>query len=293
MRRLLLAPLIAAGWAGQGEAACSVSAESVTPISAVLYDPFSPVQQTIDLNLRLRNSGDSCVARLYLRPGSGQTDLASGADRLRYRLDGESGGGLAQAAELGPFTVRMPADGTADLLVRAIIAPQQIVPPGAYGDELALRGDTDAGGDIDLSRRVLRLRAEVPARAEMSISGTAAAGLTAADLAPVSIDFPNAATGQTERVFVNVWSNGSVMVSLSSDNGGLLRHVQDVQLPPIPYSARFNGQPLALGTVSAFRETPPMTLAGGSYELAVTLGDTAKKFAGRYRDVISVSVDQN
>jgi hypothetical protein len=127
----------------------------------------------------------------------------------------------------------------------------------------------------------------------MSISGTSAPPFSSHDMAPASIDFGTARSGATERVFVNVWSNGSVNVTLESANKSVLKLVDNESLPAISYAARFDGAPISLATPYLVQRTPPLSTTGASYELAVTLGDVSNKFAGRYRDVVTVTVNQN
>ena len=134
----------------------------------------------------------------------------------------------------------------------------------------------------------------VPARAEMSISGTAAPPFSSHSMAPASIDFGEAVTGAAQRVFVNVWSNGSVAITLSSENQGVLRHETNPSLTPIGYSGDVRWPSLSIwerrSASGALRRS---SLAGASYPFAVDVGHVAGHFAGRYKDVVTVNVDQN
>jgi hypothetical protein len=286
--------LAAFGAATPAFAACELAGASSPASAHVTYDPFSPAQRMLEFTLTVRNEGTAgCQARLYLRPLTGAATLVHNGNRLLLQFDGQRGTGSAQAGELDPFVTMVPAGGRADIAVRAILPAQQVVPPGLYSGTFQLRGDAEDGTMFMTGASGVVFEANVLARAEMSISGTAAVNVSAASMAPAALEFPNARTGQSERVFVNVWSNGSVVVSLTSRNGGVLRHTGQDALPTIAYTASFHGRPLALGAVSTFEETPPLSLSGASYELNVTLGDVANRYAGRYRDVITVTVDEN
>lgn len=272
---------------------CEVGARPGTAAQDV-YDPFSPANTVLTFEILATNAGDKdCNVRFYVAPLGGELVLNSDGHALGYRVEAPRAAGGPEANEHGPFTARVPAGGTSTIQARFTVPAQQVVPRGDYEGQLLLRGRTEgnepvafAGGDP-----VLRLR--VQPRVEMSISGTAAASYAEHDMAPASIDLGVAQTGESGRVFVNVWSNGSVLVTLDSQNNGVLRLVEDESLPPIDYLATFDGQRISLATPHAVQRTPPMSIRGSSYELAVTLGDVSGKFAGQYKDVITVTVDQN
>jgi hypothetical protein len=175
------------------------------------------------------------------------------------------------------------------LLVPAL----QVVPRGDYLGQLEVRGIGEGNEPVTIGGGSSALRIVVPGRVEMSISGSAAAPFSDHGMAPASIDFGEAVTGAMQRVFVNVWSNGSVAVTLDSENHGKLLHTADPSLRPIPYTARFDGVPVGLAAPFTVQRSPPASLSGASYPLAVTLGDVTGRFAGRYKDVITVTVDQN
>jgi hypothetical protein len=280
--------------AAPAAAECNLSAAPAAPLVHVTYDPFGPTQQVLDLSVQLRNSGDEpCQARLYVRPSAGQLVLESSGDRLNMRLEGQEGAGAAQAGEFGPYVITLAPAQSTTLLVRAVVPPQQVVPRGTYTGDFALRLEDGDGREISLAGGGVRLQANVLARTEMSISGSSAARLAGGGMAPSGIAFGAAHSGQTERAYVNVWSNGSVTVSLSSENGGVLKLIDNPALPPIRYSTRFDGSDLSLEAPASLVRTPPMTVGGASYELALTLGDIARNFAGQYQDVITVTVTPN
>lgn len=294
----LILRLVFAGFAvfaaSAAGAACALSGTTTSPSVVVTYDPFSPAQTVLDFSVRLRNTGDDgCLARLYLRPTNGRQSLESAGGFLDFRLDGQDGAGSGQAGEIGPFVVQVLAGQSADIAVRATLAPQQIVPRGIYGNELTLRAEDEQGNAVNLAGGTVRLQANTLARTEMSISGSTQGSLSAAGLAPASINFGEARSGQTERVFVNVWSNGPVSVTLASENDGVLRLIGNPTLTPIPYKARFDGSDVSFAAPVTVVRSPPMALSGASYELALTLGDVARNFAGLYRDVVTVTVNQN
>ncbi|QNQ07723.1 hypothetical protein [Sphingomonas alpina] len=291
----LLAALVAITAAARAEATCTVTGRTVTPVVSLTYNPFAPSNEVADINVELSNSGDTaCTVRLFARPSTGGSSLLSGADRLLYRVDNGGAGGGGEAGEIGPFSLTIGARQQRMVGIHIIIPAQQIMPRGLYRTDLALRLVDDANGELALISPNASLNVAVPARIEMNISGAAARGSGGPlSMAPASINFGEAHSGQSERVFVNIWSNGSVTVALSSENGGVLRHMENATLPPISYSTRFDGQPINLRSPVALTRNPPATLSGGAYELAVTLGDIRRNYAGQYKDVITVSISEN
>lgn len=272
---------------------CDLQAQVGAGAQAV-YDPFASVETILNVTVRVTNDTDeACQARFYIAPVGGDLRLASGADDLSYRIDAPRGGGAGVPEERGPFLIRVPANSNASLDIPLIVPALQVVPRGDYLAQVEVRGIAEGNQPVRIGSGSAPLRVVVPARVEMSISGTAAPPFSDHSMAPASIDFGEAVSGATERVFVNVWSNGSVAVTLSSDNHGVLRHQGDASLPPIPYTARFDGAPVGLGAPFTVQRMPPASLAGASYPLALTLGDVSSKFAGRYKDVITVAVVQN
>lgn len=279
-------------WANGND--CHLTARPISGGALATYDPFSPVNTVITLDLEVRNNADhACNARFYVAPRDSLLKLHNGTSSLIYRVDGAHTGGSPLPNGWGPFNAHTPAHGTDTVHVQFTIQPQQIVPRGIYTSELTIAGIGEANRPVDVTGDGAILRAKVPSKVDMSISGTAASSLPSGHMAPASIDFGIMHTGDVGRVFVNVWSNGSVTISLDSANHGVLRHVANPALPPIPYSATFDGAAINLAGVYSAQRTPPASLAGASYPLVVTLGDVSHKFAGKYRDVITVNVNQN
>ncbi|QNA82978.1 hypothetical protein G4G27_02320 [Sphingomonas sp. So64.6b] len=292
----LLAALVAITAATQAEAACAVTGRTISPVVSLTYNPFAPSSEIADINVEITNTGNAaCTVRLFARPSTGGSSLISGSDRLLYRFDNGGGaGGGGEAGEIGPFSLTVGAGQQRMIGIHVVIPAQQIVPRGLYKTDLALRLVGHAEGPLTLTGGIASLNVAVPARIEMNISGAAAGGNTGPlSMAPASINFGEAHGGQTERVFVNIWSNGSVNVAMSSENGGVLRHMENAALPPISYSARFDGQQVDMRAPVLLTRSPPATLSGGAYELALTLGDIKHNYAGQYKDVITVSISEN
>lgn len=289
---LALSLTAAPAWATGND--CDLSARPIGGGALVSYDPFSPINTVITLDLEVRNDADhACNARFYVAPRDSRLQLHYGTSALNYRMDGAQTGGSPLPNGWGPFNAHPPAHGTDTVHVQFTIQPQQIVPPGIYTSELTIAGIGEASRPVVVTGDGAILRAKVPSKVDMSISGTAASSLPIGHMAPASIDFGIAHTGDVGRVFVNVWSNGPVTISLDSANHGVLRHVVNPAVPPIPYRATFDGAAINLSATYSAQRTPPASLVGASYPLVVTLGDVSHKFAGKYRDVVTINVNQN
>ena len=273
---------------------CDLSASVSAASLQTTYDPFAPQTTVLTLQITGQNTGNQqCNAQFFVAPEDGTLLVHGSAGMLTYQIDGANGGGNQRPNERGPFQLHVPAGGSQSVSVQFRIPAQQIVPRGDYSTRLLVRGRSQANEPVTIAGDSPLLTISVPSRVEMSISGTSAPPFSAHAMAPASINFPNAQTGQTGHVFVNVWANGAVSVELSSENHGLLRHLQDGSRTPISYSATFDGGSFPLTSVYRVQRTPPMNLQGASYELAVTLGDTTHSFAGAYKDTITVDVSGN
>lgn len=279
-------------WANGND--CHLTAQPLGGGALASYDPFSPVNTVITLDLKVSNDTvHACNGRFYVAPRDSLLKLHNGTTSLIYRVDAAHTGGGPLPNGWGPFNAHVPTHGSDILHIQFTVQPQQIVPRGSYTSELTIAGVSEANRPIEVTGDGAILHAKVPSKVDMSISGTAASSLPSGHMAPASIDFGIMHTGEVGRVFINVWSNGSVTISLESANHGVLRHVANPALPPIGYSATFDGAPINLAGIYSAQRAPPATLMGASYPLVVTLGDVSHKFAGKYRDIITVSVNQN
>jgi hypothetical protein len=271
---------------------CALSADTGS-IEQVPYDPFSAAATFADLRIPLRNDGsEACEALVYVAPLDGAPELRSGQHSLRYRDQGSQGAGT-RAGELGPYSVRVLGQASETVSVPVIIDPNQVVPRGLYSGDLRVRAVSASGEPLALSLPIVTLRAEVPARVEMGVSGTATRILPQGRMAPPAVDFGIIEPGETERVFVNVWSNSSVSISISSENGGELRRDGRELGSPIRYRTSFDGQSVSLSAPHLTQRTPPLTIDGASYELAFTILPGGGQYAGVYRDIVTVTVNEN
>jgi len=271
------------------QAACELTIDPVTAVSRT-YDPFSAVETQLPFRIVARNTGDqTCQADLFLKPDGGRLALAGPGGDLRYGF--ERPGGLLSGASMGPVRILVGPGESSTTEFDAVIAAGAVIAPGSYASDIAF--DVMEADGRTITDRKIALAATVSARAQMSISGVSAPSRSSIGQAPPTIDFGLLETGETRSVFVNVWANTSVRVTLSSQNHGLLRAEAAPGAPGIGYSVTFDGAAVNLGGVAAVDRTPPMTSSGASYPLAVTIGNVEGRYAGRYSDIITVTVDNS
>jgi spore coat protein U-like protein len=106
------------------------------------------------------------------------------------------------------------------------------------------------------------------------------------------MDFGILETDESQRIYLQVRANTTVAIELSSENEGVLKLDGAPGAAPIEYSLTFDGE---RGSGSSWRtsRTPPLTLAGASYPIDVQIGAVEGRFAGRYRDTVTITVIPN
>ncbi|WP_122465030.1 hypothetical protein [Brevundimonas lutea] len=277
--------LAAAAVASPTLSACpGATVASASPVLQ-LYDPFSPSPTQLAFDVVIRNpDAQGCSVDLMLQPDGGVLKLGGAIDYGFVQP-----GGLASGALVGPVTVQVPAKGEQTVSFVAELPVGAVVSPDTYQQRLGLT--VSSGGVPIVTDRAISLSTLVPARSQMSISGVSSPGRGSLGMAPPSIDFKTLETGENARVFINVWANTSVQVTLTSDHGGVMQHEDGPQLPSVPYSVTIDGEARSLAGPATIGRNPPMSLSGASYPLVVTVGDVSGRYAGRYQDVITVSVN--
>jgi len=253
---------------------------------SVTHEPFGATPTQMSFSVGVRNDGDeSCLASLYLLPREGQPLLSDGRHSLPYIV--RSPAGLGGGGELGPATITVPAGELRSVQIDAEI-PAGFAAPGNYVGEVGLRLNRDR--DL-IAQSTVVLHAAVPPRVQMSISGTRSRERGTIAAGPALMDLGTLRDGSAATVFVNVWTNSSVRVSIQSENGGVLRLVDNPRLPSIPYVVSFAGESGSLAAPMLAVRSPAETSDGDSYPLSVIVPTIGARFAGTYRDVLTVSVD--
>ena len=260
----------------------------------VPYDPFDG--QSADARMRVFAEGVPPGAILTAEPAAGAPLVftAPGAV-LPYRL--ATGDGPNAGANTGPDDrVSVPltaaADESAEAEIRLLVDPGPVVPPGSYEAGLDFRLLAEDG---TILTELLDVTAaiNVPARAQAIIAGTSGAFDPQASVA--FVDFGTLETGETRQLFVSVRANTSAVVTITSENGGVmtLRGDAAASAPDAPgaaYSVDLDGTVSDLATPLSVVRAPPVTAQGAAYPMTITIGAVEQLFAGTYRDDLTIEV---
>jgi len=267
--------------------ACELSLQPASA-SSVTHDPFSALSTQMSFAVSVTNrSAVACTASLVLAPPGGRYVLTSGSDQLAYQI--RSPEGQYEGTQSTPITLSIPPEANRTVTFDAEI-PRGVAAPGLFVGEVEAR--LLSNQDV-LDRTTISLRASVSTKAQMTITGTRSAPRQNAGPNTALLDLGVLENGDQGTVFINVFANSSVKVTLQSENSGTLRLVSNTELPAIPYEAVFAGENVSLSTPVLVTKTPPLTAQGASYPLTITVPSIDGRYAGIYRDVITVSIDTN
>lgn len=97
-------------------------------------------------------------------------------------------------------------------------------------------------------------------------------------------------TPSTNSIFIQLRSNEPVRVQLQSQNRGELVNVAQAG-ERIPYQLVVDGSAIDMTGPANLRRAPPRSLDGASYSAIATVPVVGNRFAGEYRDLISISVE--
>ena len=290
--RTCLIIFLAAAAPGTLQAACMGKIGNGTNVTGQTpYDPFNPSDTTDELKLNIRNTGDvACGYALAFRTPGGSAKLGK---ILTYFFTGLNGrplliDAMAKVPAASQLAGPVPVDGAEDFSYRVVIPRGQFAAPGSYADTLTLElYALDNAGKIGRSpvdSTTLRLSYTVPQLLSVNIKG---AGTT------TTVDFGELTMGEQKTVTIQARSNHSYDLNISSGNHGAM-----TLTPPVPghywsvgYEARLNNLLLDLHNETSVQKLPPTHSEDASHKLEVTVGDVAKKRAGKYEDVITVQIN--
>lgn len=268
-------------------AACDLSLGSVTAPS-VTHDPFSALATQMSFVVSVSNRSDeACTASIVLAPRGGRYVLSSGGDELAFQIRFPEG--HYEGVQSTPILVNVPAMASRSVTFDAEIQ-RSLAVPGIFTGEVELR----LSNDMDIvDQATVSLRAAVPAKAQMTISGTRSASRERTGPNTAMMDLGVLENGDQGTVFVNVFANSSVRVTLQSENSGSLKLVDNPRLPSIPYRVDFAGDAVSLSAPVQLTKTPPLTAQGASYPLTITVPSVDGRYSGVYRDIVTVTIDTN
>ena len=131
-------------------------------------------------------------------------------------------------------------------------------------------------------------------RAQLNLAG--AAGAFGSDSSVEVVDFGDAVTGATRRIFVQVRANTPSILTIKSEHRGAMRRVTDDKIATessVPYAVDLAGEAVDLSALWSKDVDPPRTLAGMSLPMSFTLGAVGSQMAGRYEDILTIDVSPN
>lgn len=167
-----------------------------------------------------------------------------------------------------------------------------VLPKGNFTDLITAEARPVING-TNSATKTFQVSLNIPA--EIDISLVAPGGNFDPTKTSYTMDFNVITAGDTRQVDLKVKSNAGYSLSLSSQNGGQLKHVAENY--NIPYQMKVNGGvrqfagptvPLIIGTGTGI--TPA---TGVNFSLSMEMGNPANKLAGSYEDVITVIATSN
>lgn len=255
------------------------------------YEPFALEAATYPLNITIRNRGDTaCDLRaVAIGTSSGARRLigSSSREQLNYEIFGDQAIRLPNEQSPGfGLPVSLAANQETVLRLQVRVRPGQVVPSGHYDENVQLLL-LDRAGAVQEDRR-FPLSVRVEPRAQVNIAGTA--GIFSTGVRSAVLDLGELSDGSSNYIFLQFRSNESVRIRLNSQNNGVLRNVA-LPKEQIGYQLVVDGTLVDLTGPVTLRRSPPRSLDGASYRAVVTVPVVGFKFAGEYRDLITVSVD--
>ena len=277
-----LAPL------GAAAQPCVPEVREAPDIAIIEYDPFLAGATVRELVFEVAGGEAGCAVDLaVLGPGDvPQRFFDVGGARVEVRPT-EDDGMLPQTDRPGVYRLVLPPGQAMRATLDAVVVRGAVLDAGDHRADVRFEfyepGTVRPMGARWLTSVVLR---SLP-RAQLNVTGAAGSFGTGQTVSVV--DFGEAEAGARRRVFLQVRANTLSRLTISSENGGVLRHAaRPDEAVPIAYAASLDGEPLDLTQAVSQDRDPPRTLAGRSLPLDIELGAVAGAMAGRYEDVLTV-----
>ena len=283
--------------------ATSASAQCVTVdpviVPAVRVDPLdatgaAQVMQPVTITFRrvgLENGPLRVTYQIVDEDSTGAQRVGvTGGPQLEWR-SGESGRNIGATrneayALLRSGEVALAENEASDQSSLRLFLPnlREDFPAGVYREQFTVRywcGDADATLPHEIPG-IVTVTVEVPNVLSANVAGASTRG---------EIDFLDFAT-LSRALSVSVRSTGPYAVTAESLNGSVMlregaRGADAADR--IPYVVTFGGRPLVLGAASSFTN-PRAGLAGQQISLNVTVDDVSSKRAGRYSDILVLTL---
>lgn len=277
------------GFASAAEA-CDLALVQGAQTARIDYNPFAVAPTPGALDVTLENRGETeCDLRLSFTDETGieVTSVVLGGIEVRFRPR-ESSGVLAADVKKAVFQYLLAPETKGVAQLDAIVARGAVAEAGEYGVDLRLLVRNLDGVEL-IAPIPVRLLLQSTPRAQLNLAG--AAGAFGEGLSVEVVDFGEAVTGATRRIFVQVRANAPSILSIKSEHQGVMHRVEEVEnATVVPYAVELDGQSVDLTGLWTKEIDPPRTLAGVSLPMNFILGQINGQMSGRYEDLITIDV---
>ncbi|SHF76753.1 hypothetical protein SAMN04487965_2653 [Microbulbifer donghaiensis] len=273
---------VAAIAADDGEDACTIQEVALESPSGLVYYPFASREGAGQLRLVVAAQGQ-CRFGLALLSTSGAQLLGPGQPlNMTFRDRGNQVIPMSGNEQRWIQFEQTARGAEADLAVR--LPRGQARRAGDYENTFVARIFANGRALYELD---FRLSVRVAPQADLQLAGNAAGQLGRATV----MNFGKAETGAKRSALLAVRANGAYNLAVASENRGQLRHVSLIgDNTAVPYTAWLDGQQLSLRGSGDSRNFPEPGDGKHMRNISVQIGETQGLMAGRYRDVLRVTI---
>lgn len=287
--RMACAALALMGGATAADA-CDLALVEGPQTVRIEYNPFAVAPTPGALDVAFENRGETdCDLRLSFTDEAGieVTSAVLGEVGVQFRPR-ESSGVQAADVQKGVFQYLLTAGAKGAAQLDAVVVQEAVADAGEYGVNLRLLVRNIDGIEL-LPPIPMRLALQSTPRAQLNLAGAAGAFGTGSSVEVV--DFGEAVTGATRRIFVQVRANAPSVLSIRSEHGGVMHRLEKAEnATVVPYTVQLDGQNVDLSGLWATSIDPPRTLAGVALPMDFVLGVITGQMGGNYEDVLTIDI---
>jgi len=267
---------------------CRPELVEVQKQTLINYDPFLPGSTIVPIRFSISNeAGDDCELRLSVSlQGVLPTfdyEFSDTGVKIELRA-GEDQQGISKSKTDGVFDLALDDEESREYVIDAVVAEDAV----AAAQDHTLTLDFKLINADDASAPEVRWQADLVLRslprAQINLSGTTGGFGEVGSMS--SVDFGIAKKGASRLVYLQLRSNTESILSVVSENRGVLKHKEEEDAPTISYTAELGDELIDLSKEYTRRFDLPKTYAGESHPLTLTLGDPSAAMSGKYSDII-------
>ena len=255
----------------------------------ISYDPFVPGATVNQLKFTINNSlNRTCEFKLQVSPPQEAPELEYEFTDTGVKFEvrpAQDQNIVSTTPVAGVYTALIPEDGSTVLIFETIIIKDSVAAASDHmvpiEFKLSSQGLEATGEETWITDVILR---SMP-RAQVNLSGTSGSFGEVGSMTVV--DFGIAKKDAVRKLFVQLRSNTHSKLTIDSENKGVLKHKDyPKEAPPIPYTAKLDGEVVDLTKQFEAEYDLPKTYAGQSIPLELKLGEVKGAMAGKYADII-------